>query len=457
MSVYTRSLERSAFGVVEYIAVLQLLIQVVIGLELTQGIARYFGGSEDEAERRLYASTGFWTLLGAYGAACAILFVAADRVEALLLGDAASGILRPAVLSIYLGIMFYVVRSQLRWELRATGYAVASVIAVVMTIAVSVYLLLVARIGLVGVFIGLGAGYGSGTAACLYALRGTYALSFDVGRLRQMLGFSLPLTVSSLALLAASYGDRIVVRTGMGFDDLGVYAAGAKIASVIALASAGFQLGAAPIIYRHYRSATMPDALAQMLRLFFAAGLVGVLTLAAVAIELLAIFTAPAYRDGWRVIPVLALATVLGSGYIFLPGLSIRAMTAQFAAISIAAGALSLAAAAGLAQAYGIVGAASGVLVGAAAGFLMHGTFSQRVYALPVDWRRIAAAIVIVLIAIAATSQFGGAELEYLLGRIGLCALAAVAVIAIVLDPADRTIVARLLALPLRSDSRPSP
>ena len=455
VSVYTRGIERSAYGAVEYINVLQILIQVVVGLELTQGIARFYGGADADAERRAYASTGFWSLVVAYGVVCAALFAVVDRLEATLLGGAVPpGILRPAAVSIYLAILFYVVRSQLRWELRAARYALASLITSVTIIGLSIYLLLIVRTGVVGVFVASGIGYGLGIASCLYGLRGTYAWSFDGGKLKTMLRFSIPLTLSSLALFAASYGDRFVIRTAMGFDDLAVYAAGARVASVIALASAGFQLGAAPLIYRHYRRPETPETLAQLLRVFIAAGLLGVLALAAFAPELVALFATTAYSEAARVVPILALATILASGYIFLPGLTLSNQTARFAAINITAAGVSLALIAMLTQAYGVVGAAFGAFGGAGLGFGLHGFFSQRAYPLPVEWPRIVAGLVTAGAAIAAVSVLGRLDPSLLLARIVVLIVSGSGVALIVLRGDDRAMIGRLLAAPLAARPR---
>lgn len=456
VSVYTRAIDRPQYGAVEYINVLQLLIQVIVGIELTQAIARFYGSSESEAERRAYASTGFWTLVMAYGTVCLGGFLAADQLETVVLGGAIGpGVLRPALVSVFLAILFYVVRSQLRWELRPARYALASLVTAVTIVVLSIYLLLVLRLGVIGVFVASGAGHGLGVITCLIGLRRTYRWSFDAAKLGTMLRFSAPLMVSTLALFAAGYGDRFVIRATMSFDDLGIYAAGARVASVIALATAGFQLGAAPLIYRYYRLPETPPALGRILRLFMAGGLVGVLGLAAVAPELVALFATPAYAEASRVVPLLAMATILASGYIFLPGLTLHDMTTRFAAINIVAAAASLASITALAGAYGVVGAALGALCGAALGLAMHTFFSQRVYRLPVDPRRIAAAILIVLATVAFGWTIEGQTLAMLLARVGLSIGSAAVVVLVTLDAADRSMVARLLSVPFAS-SRPS-
>lgn len=447
VAVYTRGMGPSAYGIVEYMNVLQVLVQVVVGLELTQGIARFYGGAQSDDERRAYASTGFWFLVVAYGLVCSGLFLASDHVEAALFGgEGVPGILRPALVSVFLGIMFYAVRSQLRWELRATRYATASLIAAVTTVSLSTYLLLVVRTGVIGVFVGSAIGSAAGVVSCLYGLRSTYRWSFDFSKLKTMLGFSLPLTVSTLALFAANYGDRIIVRAAMGFDDLGVYAAGAKVASVIALASAGFQLGAAPLIYRHFRRPETPETLAQLLRLFVGAGLVGVLTLATVSVELVAVFAPPAYAEASRVVPVFSLATVLAGCYVFLPGLALRNMTSRFAAISVTTAGVSLMLVALLARLYGLVGAASGVLVGAGVGFALHAIFSQRVYPLPVQWWRVFAAVGIAVATVAISWGLGRPGPGFALARVSLFVVAASSLTMVLLTAADRTLIGRLLS-----------
>lgn len=450
VAVYTRAIDRSEFGAVEYINVLQILIQVIVGVELTQAIARFYGGSEADPERRAYASTGFWALVTAYGVVCGALFLAADRVEPVLLGSTlAPGTLRPALVSVFLAIIFYVVRSQLRWELRPARYALASSIAAVSIIALSWYLLLVLRLGVIGAFVASGTGYGLGVASCLVGLRRTYSWSFDATKLKTMVRFSAPLTLSTLALFVAGYGDRFVVRAVMDFDDLGVYAAGARVASVIALATAGLQLSAAPLIFRYHQLSETPTTLGQILRVFMAGGLVGVLALAAVAPEVMAVFAPAAYAGATRVVPLLALATILASGYIFLPGLALNNMTMRFAAINIVAAALSLASVAALASAYGVAGAALGALAGSALGFAMHTIFSQRVYPLPMNRRRIVAVVLLALATIAVGWALDGQEPLLLLGRIALSTASAAGVILILLDAPDRAMIRALLFRPL--------
>jgi O-antigen/teichoic acid export membrane protein len=205
----------------------------------------------------------------------------------------------------------------------------------------------------------------------------------------------------------------------------------------------GFQLGAAPLIYRHYDEPETPAALAQLMRLFLAAALVGVVGLAAFSIELLRAFTTPDYAAAWRVVPVLALAVVLSSLYVFVPGLSVRNLTGRFALISVATAAISLVLVGVLVRLLGMVGASLGVLGGAAAGFALHAVFSQDVYRIPLDWRRLVGGFVITALTIAASWLIGAPGAVSFVLRLLLFSVSSVVLVEVLSTRQERGVVQR--------------
>jgi O-antigen/teichoic acid export membrane protein len=446
--IYTHALAPAEYGVVDYVTAIQNLVLIAAGLELTQGIARFYAAAADEEERRAYASTGLLFLIASFALVNLVLYGAARLFGTGFLGVPAGGsVLAMALLAIFFRLLLYALQGQARWELRSDIYTLASVVSVVTTVALVAYLLFVSGAGLAGVFAGLAGGSAAACVLCLLALRTTYRLQFDAARLRQMLRFSLPLTVSTLALFFAAYGDRLIVRGALGFHELGVYGIGARIAAVITLALNGFQLGAAPLIYRHHADPEAPASLAQLLRLFTGAALIGVAALAAFSLELVRAFASPEYARASPLVPLLALAIVFANMYVFVPGLTIHHMTARFARINIGAALVSLVAVALLVRVGGTLGAAFGTLAGAVTAFALHARASQQVYPMPIDWSRLVTGIAITAgtIGVAAlVSHAGGA---FLAVRGLLFVAAAAALVAVLSTRAERALAQRAVAM----------
>jgi O-antigen/teichoic acid export membrane protein len=443
--LYARLLPPAQYGVVDFLSAVQVLFQIAIGLELTQGIARLYSEAESGDARRAFASTGFWYLVTAYSVGGILLALAARPLSATLLGDAAyTHVVRVALLWMVLRVLFYALQAQLRWELRPWRYAVASVVTVGISIAFSTYLLVVIELGLVGVFWGLAGGYAAGCAVCLVSLRHTYTFTFDGECFRAMLRFSAPLTGSSLAVFAAAYCDRFIVRALLGLDDLGVYGVAARIAAVIAVATGGFQLGTAPLVYRRFREADTPQALSQLLRWFLATGLLFVLVLTAFAPEIVALVASADYAAAADVMPLLALAAVCASLYIFVPGLTIHQLTGRLAAINAAVALTSVGATVVLARAFGVTGAAMATLAGAVLGFALNALFSQRVYPLPIAWLRIVGALACALAAMACAGWLRDSGPPSAIARMLLLGSSVVA-ISVLLLPTDSLTLRRYL------------
>lgn len=456
--IYTRSLLPLEYGVVDYVGVIQILVQVCGGLEMTQAVARFYASSPDAVARRSFASTGLWFLLASYAAICALFYVGAHLWGGEFLGiRPGSSLFVLALASIYVRSLFYALQSQLRWELRSDLYSIASVVAVGVTTVAAAYLLLIRNAALTGAFTAIILGYGTACVFCLSSLRGTYRWHFDPARFRKMFVFALPLALASLAMFLVSYGDRLVVRSLLGLHELGVYAIGARVAAVITLAINGFQLGAWPLIFRHFDEPQTPPALAQMMRAFLAIGLVGVCALAAVSVELLQLFASAEYGAAWRLIPILALAIVITGLSTFTPGLTVRNLTPRVALINITTAIVTVVLTVGFLRVAGPLGAAVGALSGAVIGFLLHAQASQRVYPLPIDWQRLGHGLLAALVAIIVSQFLGSHGWGWLAARLLVLIGATIAIAVGLLSNAERAAAVRvaLTRFPLSRWSAP--
>ena len=267
--LYTRSLSTADYGVVDFLMIFSNLIYLVVTFEIAQGFARYFAESKSAEEKISYASSTLWFTIVAYTLfTISALFFSQILSNVLLDSSEYKDIVKVAALAMWGHGLFYLVQNQLRYELKAGKYAIASLAFGLVSVVMTIVLLLVFELGVMGVFLAQLSANLAGAVVGLYFARHSYRWVFDWGKCQEMMRFSIPLCFSSLGVFAALYMDRIAIRYLMSIDDLGIYAVGYRIASVTLLAMAGFQMALTPLIYQHYRKEETPQEIERIFRWF---------------------------------------------------------------------------------------------------------------------------------------------------------------------------------------------
>lgn len=449
--IYTRVLAPADYGQLDLLIAFGSLAQLTVALEISQGLARYFADSETDGERRLLASTSLWFSVGAYGLFLLVALAFADPLSVLVIGRSEPALFVAAAFWIYSGGVMYLILNQLRWMLDPRGYALASVLGGIVSIGGSVLLVVAAHLGVLGVLIGGSIGNVAGLAVGLVRARSVYGLAFSRPGLRQMLGFSLPLVPSGIAVFVTLYVDRIAISRLMTTADVGLFGIGYRLASVSSLLILAFQAAITPIVYTRYREPQAATQLASLLRAFTAVALGMSLALAMFADEIIAVFTTPEFYPGAVVVPILAPALILSGMYVLAPGLAIAKRTGSIALISIAVAILNTVLNLLLIPILGITGAALATLLGSASMFAAYMIISQRLYPVPHAWTPLALATAGTVGVFVVTQRFEGGPLELLAEVLGLLTGAAILIGCRLIEP--RSIAASLATL-LRARTR---
>lgn len=389
--VYTRVLVPEEYGMMDYMLAFAALVNLTVALEISQGVARRLADAGTAEEKRAYASTAAWFALAAYSFFAVVALLFSIPLTLFLLDNPAHApVFRIAVIAIAANGVFCLLQDLLRWQLKPGGYAAASVAFTVATTAVGVYLVVVPRLGVAGIFYGQLAGALVGILASWLMWRELYDLQFVWEKCRDMLRYSLPLVVSGIAVFANLYIDRIAIKELLGLSELGVYGIGYRFASVVSLLVVGFQSALTPLIFQSHGLDTTPAQLARVFRYFTAMALSLVLLIGLFARELLWILATEQYYGAWDLMPVLAAGILFGNLYIFAPGLFLANKTRHVAGINIAAALLNLGLNLVLIPILGLIGAALATATASFAACCLYMMFSQRLYPVPHEWRRIA-------------------------------------------------------------------
>ena len=90
---------------------------------------------------------------------------------------------------------------------------------------------------------------------------------FDLQLLKKMLKFSAPLVISNIGVYIAIYMDRWLINLFLGLEEVGVYSVAIRIASIVALGTAVFQMSLTPLIYSQYQHNDTPEKIDRILSL----------------------------------------------------------------------------------------------------------------------------------------------------------------------------------------------
>jgi Membrane protein involved in the export of O-antigen and teichoic acid len=395
--IYTRVLAPADYGAIDIVTIVAGIVASVVPLEIGQAVARFFPDQPEDDEKRGYASTSLWYVTLSYSVFLIVAWVLADPIAAALLGPSYGGsLIRVAAIAMCGNGIFYIVQSQLRWSLRAREYAVAGVVYTIASIGTSVVLVIGLRMGVFGVFVGQSVGAVVGIIVSARYAASYYSRTFNTGKLRDMLRFSVPLVPSTLGVLVAMYVDRLAINALMSLSAVGLFGIGYRIASLPQLVLIGFQTSITPLIYATHRDSTAPAELARIFRVFSAMALTLWLVLGLFARDIVAVVTTPEYYGAAAVVPLLVPAVLFAGAYVFMPGLAITKRTSQIAAINITGGVLNLLLNLALIPILGIPGAATATLISSAATFSLNVIASQRAYPVPHHWRPLVTATAIV-------------------------------------------------------------
>jgi O-antigen/teichoic acid export membrane protein len=399
--IYTRMFSSEEYGVIDLLIVFAALVNLTVALEISQGVARYYGTAESDKEKSQYASSALLFSVGAYSLLFVVAFALSGWFSSFWLGSMQWQMaFQVAIGAMALNGVYVLLLDLLRWQHRPKFFALTSMLYTSVTVAISLYLVVVQQSGIVGVFYGQLVGAITGIVFILGVSRNVYVFNFYWDKCRTMLTYSFPLVFSSLAVFINLNVDRIAIKELMTVSDVGIYGVGFRIASVMTLLLVGVQAALTPLVFQNYRKDSTPIELARVLRYFLILAFGMTLVLGVLSKEIVALFTVPEYYQSAAIVPIMAATFLFANLYIFSPGLFLAKETRRVAIIGICVACLNICLNTLLISRYGIVGAASATCISAVVGFVAIVYYSQAYYRIPYDWRRLILAAVIVFAAL---------------------------------------------------------
>ncbi len=379
--IYTRLLGPEDFGRYELLtSVIALLYTTcILGLDFAMSV-RYF--IHDEPQRRR-------------DVASAVLAAAASSLVATSLLGASAGLLGPLVLqssngglpfaivvaAVPFNVLGGVLGMYLRLRFRGLAFFGAIVGGAVAGTATGVILVVACHWGLVGATVGLSAMYVITFFLLAFNVLGLLDLRAATRTTAlRLIRLGAPLIPAGAASWAFALADRFFVAAFVGLTELGLYAAAARLATILAVVQFGFFAAWGPIALRWGTSVDRDRRYAASLRLVAIAGGAAVAAVSWLARPLLWLLAGPAYVGASDVVWLLASGVLFSAMFFVVQiGANLAQRGDRIAWATIIAATVNTAANFVLIPPLGYLGAGAATLVAYAVAYVMMYRLSQNV------------------------------------------------------------------------------
>jgi O-antigen/teichoic acid export membrane protein len=323
LPVYTRYVTPGGYGVVELLANGVILISVLVRFGMIEAFLRFYFTDSDQERRDALARRAVAFLLVATTVVAVILAALAGPVSRIVLGYRDVTTLRIAVLGLWTFTNLELAYGLLRVDERLRLYATASVSNVLMTVAASVVLVVIAGDGARGLLLG---NYGASTVVLLalwfklrHRLRPGGRGPSHAEEMGVLLRFGLPTVPAEASVYALSIVDRYYIFHHRSPALAGLYSIAVKLAGAVAFIVRAFQYAWPPLAYSvtDDREAGRLYGLVTTYYLLVSGWVV-----AGLALEgrwVLRLLVAPAFFDAYKALPWVALGWAMyGLWVVFL-------------------------------------------------------------------------------------------------------------------------------------------
>jgi O-antigen/teichoic acid export membrane protein len=395
------------------------VLTIVLQFGISSAFFRFYFDAEDAAGRRLVLRTSFWFTMTMATLGLVVVSAFATPLAQWLFGDAgAANLVRASAVALWAQLNYLQLTNLFRVEERSVAFVLASLTNILITVGATLVLVVALDKGPMGVIVG----NFTGTLAVYLALLGyrREQLGLQMSRplLRQMNHFGLPLVPSALLLWVTNFSDRFFLVKLTDTSEVGLYSVGVRVASAMVLLLTAFRTAWPAFAY-----SIKSDDEARQTYAWVLTYLVLISTWIATALTLVSPWivdwlTTPEFASASRVVGPLAFAAVSFGGYIVLAIGIGRARRTQFNwIITGIAAVVNVVLNLTLIPPYGMMGAALATVAAYTVMFVGMAWWSQRVFPVPYQWRRVATAAA-AGIALSAAGKLVGGGLPVAVGLI---------------------------------------
>lgn len=383
--IYTRIFNPSDYGVLDLVGLCSSIIGVfiVLGLDVSQGY--YFYRTDDIKDKKLTLSTSGASHIGMAIILAILLLLFSSDISRIALGspDYAKYFRLVALDLPFFAILAFtqrvlrLIRSPWRYMILATSSLLSNIV-------LTILMVVVWRKGIYGIYLSKLIVDILFSFVALYLIKSWIGKYFSWLRLKQLLAYGTPIVPAGIAQWALGSANQYFLRYYSSLSDVGLYAIGGKVASIMGLATGAFQLAWGPFAFSIHREENSRAIYASILTYYLVFTSAFAIMLSLFAPEILKIFTTKAYYGASVVVSYLTYVMIAHGVYFIVSiGVNLVKKTAHISWTTAVAAGLNIGLNFLLIPKFGMIGAALVALVSQWVSTILLYLVSQHYYPIP--------------------------------------------------------------------------
>jgi O-antigen/teichoic acid export membrane protein len=300
------------YGTIDYFSVVGALLAVLFIFGQDSSVARFFYEYSGERERRQLISQSLVLQLAGLLAMLPVLWMAADQLADWMSASAdAERLLKLVLLQVPFLLLINFSQNLLKWTFARTQFLLLSLGSTAANLVLLLFGVLVLRIGVAGVFVVYLVVQAAFGLLGLIMIRRWLVVPSSLTYLRQLVPYAVPFGIIGCIAALVPAIERGVVSELLGAHDLGLYAAGTKVALLMTMLVTAFQTAWGPFSLAIYKEADAGETYNWVVRVFVLGICAAVLSLSAVAQPMIHLLASDRYAGAAVVVFPLAMGLAI--------------------------------------------------------------------------------------------------------------------------------------------------
>jgi O-antigen/teichoic acid export membrane protein len=386
---YTRALSPYDYGVLAMLGILTTVTAPFCVLGINSSVFRFFHKYPDREKRARLLSTALWYIALNSFLLCTVGWFLSEMVAGSFIGDENTlKLVEMTWITILITRIASLPNICFRADRRAKLVVKLNLIKLVFGILISVYLVLILKMGLFGAVLANLISAAFAVAVTLPFSLSYFRLQFDIPMWKRMISYGLPFLPHRIQTVGMVEFGKFIVKTMLGLEQTGLYNVAEKFNKLVNLIVNSIQTAWMPYKFGIYYKDKDPKSFYRAANTYYFAFIFFIwLGIALFAGDAIVLMTPPHYHNAKWIVPFMVSIPVARGFYMmFATGVDMAKQTTKYVRASFIGLAVVAISAPFLTGELGPSGAALGSVLGWLGMFAVINYYSQKYYRIEYQW-----------------------------------------------------------------------